>query len=140
MGVDLARFATPPDETDAELRTQLLLPEGVPVFLSVGGVEGRKNTIRILEAFIIARRSWPEARLVVAGGASLLDHGSYQAAFARALAASALPAGAVIVTGPLPATADARALPRGGAAALPLGEGRLRPRGAGRPWRAACQC
>jgi glycosyltransferase-like protein len=101
-GVDLGRFATPPDETDTELRAQLFLPEGVPVFLSVGGVEGRKNTIRSLEAFIIARRSWPEGRLVVAGGASLLDHGSYQATFARALAASGLPEGAVIVTGPLP--------------------------------------
>jgi glycosyltransferase-like protein len=101
-GVDLGRFATPPDETDAALRARLDLPEGVPVFLSVGGVEGRKNTIRILEAFAIARRDWPQARLVIAGGASLLDHGSYQAAFARALAASGLPEGAVIVTGPLP--------------------------------------
>ena len=101
-GVDIARFATPPDETDAELRAELALPEGVPVFLSIGGVEGRKNTIRSLEAFIIAQRSWPEARLVVAGGASLLDHGSYQTAFAQALAESALPDGAVIVTGPLP--------------------------------------
>jgi glycosyltransferase-like protein len=101
-GVDIARFATPPDETDAELREQFGPPEGVPVFLSVGGVEGRKNTIRSLEAFIIARLSWPEARLVVAGGASLLDHGSYQTAFAQALAESALPEGAVVVTGPLP--------------------------------------
>jgi glycosyltransferase-like protein len=101
-GVDLGRFATSPDETDAELRAQLSLPEGVPVFLSVGGVEGRKNTIRIMEAFTIARQSWPEARLVIAGGASLLDHGSYQTAFARALATSGLAEGAVSVTGPLP--------------------------------------
>jgi glycosyltransferase-like protein len=101
-GVDLARFATPADETDAELRARLALPDGAPVFLSVGGVESRKNTIRILEAFVIARPAWPRARLVIAGGASLLDHGSYQAAFARALAASSLPEEAVIVTGPLP--------------------------------------
>ena len=101
-GVDLGRFATPPDETDTELRAQLALPEGVPVFLSVGGVEARKNTIRILEAFAIARRVHRQARLVIAGGASLLDHGSYQAAFAGALAASGLPEGAVVVTGPLP--------------------------------------
>jgi glycosyltransferase-like protein len=101
-GVDLGRFATPADETDAELRARLDLPEGVPVFLSVGGVEGRKNTIRTLEAFAITRHDWPQARLVIAGGASLLDHDSYQAAFARTLAASGLPEGAVIVTGPLP--------------------------------------
>ena len=101
-GVDLARFTTAPDETDPELRGQLMLLEGAPVFLSVGGIEARKNTIRILEAFAIARQSFPQARLVIAGGASLLDHGSYQTAFARALAASGLPEGAVIVTGPLP--------------------------------------
>jgi glycosyltransferase-like protein len=101
-GVDLDRFAKSPDETDAELRLQLALPKDVPVFLSVGGVERRKNTIRILEAFAIARQTYREARLVIAGGASLLDHGSYRAAFARALAASGLPEGAVRVTGPLP--------------------------------------
>ena len=101
-GVDLGRFATPPDETDAELRGQLALPEDAPVFLSVGGVEERKNSIRILDAFAIARQSWPQARLVIAGGASILDHGRYQAAFTRALDASGLPPGAVTVTGPLP--------------------------------------
>jgi glycosyltransferase-like protein len=101
-GVDLDRFATPPDDTDAELHEQLSLPEGVPVFLSVGGVEGRKNTVRILEAFAMTRRTHRHARLVIAGGASLLDHGSYQGAFTRALAASGLAEGAVIVTGPLP--------------------------------------
>jgi glycosyltransferase-like protein len=101
-GVDLDRFATPPDRTDAELRARLALPGGVPVFLSVGGVEARKNTIRILEAFAIARRTWPRSRLVIAGGASLLDHGSYQAAFTRALDASRLPRGAVAVMGRVP--------------------------------------
>ena len=101
-GVDLARFSPSPDETDAELRARLSLPGDAPVFLSVGGVEARKNTIRILEAFAIARRDHPQARLVVAGGASLLDHGSYQAAFTQTLAASRLPEDAVIVTGPLP--------------------------------------
>ena len=101
-GVDLGRFAALPDETDAELRAHLALPGDAPVFLSVGGVESRKNTIRILEAFAIACRDHPQARLVVAGGASLLDHGSYQAEFARARAASGLPEDAVLVTGPLP--------------------------------------
>ena len=101
-GVDLERFVTPPDATDAALRAQLGLREGAPMFLSVGGVEARKNTIRILEAFATARKSWPGARLVIAGGASLLDHGGYQTAFARALGASGLPDDAVTVMGPVP--------------------------------------
>ena len=73
-----------------------------PVFLAVGGVEERKNTIRLLEAFRILRSQIPSCRLVIAGGASLLDHDAYQARFARMLAQSGLPAGAVIRTGPLP--------------------------------------
>ena len=101
-GVDLGRFSPSPDETDAELRERLSLSGDAPVFLSVGGVEARKNTIRILEAFAMARRDHPQARLIVAGGASLLDHGSYRADFARVLAASGLPQGSVLVTGPLP--------------------------------------
>jgi glycosyltransferase-like protein len=101
-GVDLGRYAAAPDETDAELRARLALPGDGPVFLSVGGVEERKNSIRIVDAFAIARRSWPQSRLVIAGGASLLDHGRYRAAFARAFDASGLPKDAVQVTGPLP--------------------------------------
>jgi glycosyltransferase-like protein len=101
-GVDLGHFATPPDGTDTELRAQLSLPNWGPLFLSVGGVEARKNTVRILEAFMLARQNWPQARLVIAGGASLLDHSLYQTAFGRVLAASGLPEDAVIVTGPLP--------------------------------------
>jgi len=45
-----------------------------PVCLLVGGVEQRKNTPRLLHAFARLRRSeaaWADARLVVAGGASL---------------------------------------------------------------------
>ncbi len=86
-----------------------------PYFLAVGGVEARKNTLRILEAFRIVRASRPHMRLVIAGGASLLDHGAYQAEFAAALAGSGLPEDAVIRTGPV-ADAQMPALYRGAAA------------------------
>jgi glycosyltransferase-like protein len=101
-GVDGARYGAGPDETDALLRDFLSLPDGAPLFLSIGGIEERKNTIRILEAFVRARGSYPTARLVIAGGASLLDHGGYQEAFRAAVDASGLPPGAVIISGPLP--------------------------------------
>jgi glycosyltransferase-like protein len=100
-GVDTKRFSPVTDAGDAALRSLLNLPAG-EVFLAVGGVEPRKNTVRILEAFRIVHARHPSSCLVIAGGASLLDHDSYQADFAAALAASGLPDGAVIRTGPLP--------------------------------------
>jgi glycosyltransferase-like protein len=100
-GVDMRRFSPAADDTDAQLRAKLNL-RGAPVFLAVGGVEARKNTIAILAAFGSAQRRWPQARLVIAGGASVLDHAAYQQQFAEALARSGLPAGAVICAGPLP--------------------------------------
>jgi glycosyltransferase-like protein len=102
-GVDTSRFSPTPDATDAELRARLRLPPGgASVFLAVGGVEERKNTVRLLEAFRIVQSQLASCRLVIAGGASLLDHDAYQAQFARTLAQSGLPPDAVIRTGPLP--------------------------------------
>lgn len=100
-GVDLARFRPEPDGAEASLRARFDLGGG-PVILSVGGVEERKNTLRILDAFRQIRAIHGEARLLIAGGASLLDHGSYRAAFARDLAASRLPPTAVTITGAIP--------------------------------------
>lgn len=79
-GVDTSRFSPRADETDARLRDRLDLPPG-PVFLCVGGVEARKNTLRILDAFAQVRAVRPDAQLVIAGGVSLLDHGAYQSQF-----------------------------------------------------------
>jgi glycosyltransferase involved in cell wall biosynthesis len=72
------------------------------VFLAVGGVEQRKNTIRLLEAFRTIHAQHRASRLIIAGGASLLDHNAYRARFIKALAQSGLPEGAVIRTGPWP--------------------------------------
>jgi glycosyltransferase-like protein len=102
-GVDRVRFSPVPDGADAALRTRLGLGEG-PVYLSVGGIEARKNTLRVLQAFISVRTASPTAQLVIAGGASLLDHSAAQAAFAAALAAAGLASGrgaAVIAIGEL---------------------------------------
>jgi len=101
-GVDTRRFTPVPDATDVALRARLGLAPGTPMLLAIGGVEERKNTIRLLEAFRMLRPAHPACRLVIAGGASLLDHDAYQARFAAALAHSGLPDGAVIRTGPWP--------------------------------------
>jgi glycosyltransferase-like protein len=100
-GVDRGRFSPTPDATDAALRARLNLPLGAPIFLALGGVEERKNTIRLLQAFQALRLQHPSARLLIAGGASLLDHDAYQARFAGVLSHSGASASAVIRTGPL---------------------------------------
>jgi glycosyltransferase-like protein len=101
-GVDMERFSPTPDATDAALRARLGLSPGTPVFLAVGGVEERKNTIRLLEAFRTVHARHPTCRLAIAGGASLLDHGAYQEHFSAVLACSGLPDEAVVRTGPWP--------------------------------------
>lgn len=100
-GVDTARFSPVPDATDAELRARLNLPTDAPIFLAIGGVEERKNTVRLFQAFQALHAQHPSSRLVIAGGASLLDHDAYQARFAGMLAHGGASARAVMRTGTL---------------------------------------
>ena len=82
-GVDAARFTVNHDAASPS----------PPRFLAIGGVEERKNTLRILEAFIEVRRVLPSAQLVIAGGASLLNHDLYAQNFQALLAANSLAVG-----------------------------------------------
>lgn len=91
-GVDLARWTPEPNERDLALRAGLGLGPG-PVVLAVGGIEPRKNTLRILQAFLLLRARLPRAQLVIAGGASLLDHGAYAREFEARVAAAGLARG-----------------------------------------------
>jgi glycosyltransferase-like protein len=101
-GVDTLRFSPVHDETDAELRTRLNISPNASVFLAVGGVEERKNTIRILQAFSMLRSQLSSAQLLIVGGASLLDHDEYRERFANALRQSGTAAEAVIRAGTWP--------------------------------------
>lgn len=103
-GVDLAAYRSTPDLRDAVVRERWALGGG-PIVLSVGGLEARKNTFGIIEAFARLRERHPGAQLVIAGGASLLDHASYRARCQAALTVHGLAAGSsgpVIETGPVP--------------------------------------
>jgi glycosyltransferase-like protein len=100
-GVDLSWYTSVVDERDAILRHRLGLGGG-PVYLAIGGIEARKNTLRILHAFRRVHESLPAAQLVIAGGASLLNHCIFRQDFETALSKSRLPPGAVVITGPLP--------------------------------------
>ncbi|HBF30957.1 MSMEG_0565 family glycosyltransferase [Rhizobium sp.] len=84
-GVDVARFKPERDEHDLRLAEAYSQGRG-PVYLAIGGVEERKNTLGILKAFAQVLAVRPDARLWIAGGVSLLDHSVYQAAFAAELA------------------------------------------------------
>jgi glycosyltransferase-like protein len=103
-GVDLSVYRPEPARTDADIRERWGLGPG-PIVLAVGGFEERKNTAGIIAAFARLRQRHPAAQLVVAGGASLLDHAPYRARCRAALAAAGLALGsgaAVIETGPVP--------------------------------------
>jgi glycosyltransferase-like protein len=97
-GVDRRRLSSATDATALALRQRLTLPDG-PVFLSVGGIEARKNSLGMLEAFRQVRAIHPAAQFVIAGGASLLDHRGYQAEFRAALSALGEIANAVHILG-----------------------------------------
>lgn len=99
-GVDSKRFTSRADERDTALRVRYHLPEGKRLILSVGGIEPRKNTRLLLEAFSELCQEQADLHLVVAGGASLLDHSAYRAAFDRQLHESGLTT-QVSVTGPV---------------------------------------
>lgn len=100
-GVDRNRFSSEPQPQDAEVADRLGLPRGGPLFLAIGGIEARKNTLQILEAFRQVHSFEPRAVLVIAGGASVLDHAGYQDRFRSALGSSGLPPSSVRVLGPV---------------------------------------
>lgn len=104
-GVQRDRFSPLRQPADAALAQRLGVRTGAPVVLALGGIEQRKNTVRLLQAFVLLRAAWPEAQLVVAGGASLLDHAPYAREFAAVVQTSGLATGrgeAIVLTGALP--------------------------------------
>jgi len=69
-GVDAARFAAAiPDTRHGDY------------VLAVGGIEPRKGSIDLLDAFALLRRDLPGLRLVLAGGETLFDYRDYRAAW-----------------------------------------------------------
>jgi glycosyltransferase-like protein len=78
-GIDTTRFMDSMGST-TELKQQLGVREG-PVFLTVGGIEPRKNSIGLLQAFAKVRLQLPTAQLIIAGGATLFDYQPYRNSF-----------------------------------------------------------
>ncbi|MFH7245774.1 MAG: MSMEG_0565 family glycosyltransferase [Spirulina sp.] len=95
-GVDIQRFSPYPKSTDADLKTAYNLT-GFPIYLTVGGIEPRKNSLGLLEAFAQVRRHHPQAQLVIAGGATLFDYQTYRDQFFQRVAALGLTVGLDII-------------------------------------------
>ncbi|MFN8111230.1 MAG: MSMEG_0565 family glycosyltransferase [Thermoleophilia bacterium] len=74
-GVDTTRF-TPGDPAQRRAARASLGVRGRLVLLTVGGVEPRKGSLTLLDAFARVRQALPEHRplLIVAGGATLFDY------------------------------------------------------------------
>lgn len=79
-GVDLNRFSSMRNGLEADLKQQLGLT-GSPIYLTVGGIEPRKNSILLLKAFAKVLDHYPQAQLVIAGGATLFDYQDYRSQF-----------------------------------------------------------
>lgn len=77
-GVNCQRFSSNPNF--AEVKRKLGL-HGWPIYLTVGGIEPRKNSITLLQAFIEILTQYPQAQLVIAGGATLFDYQPYREEF-----------------------------------------------------------
>ena len=104
-GVDLQRFTPHRQSGDRAVAQRLGIKPDVPLILSVGGIEERKNTVRLVRAFRRVRRELPSAQLLIAGGASLLKHDAYLREFEAALREGALESGPscdVVIAGAVP--------------------------------------
>lgn len=79
-GVDAERFeaAAAPGASSMRRRWTEQLGEYV---LALGGIEPRKGSIDLLEAFALLSRSRPELKLVFGGGETLFDYRPYREAF-----------------------------------------------------------
>ncbi|MGI4812270.1 MAG: MSMEG_0565 family glycosyltransferase [Janthinobacterium lividum] len=111
-GVDLTRFTPRANAHDALLVQRFglrgaSLQDGTaagPVFLSIGGIEQRKNPLRALAAFLQVRERFPHAQWLIAGGASLLDHSAVATQFRAAVAQTGIaigPGAPIVVAGAL---------------------------------------
>ncbi|MCY7274426.1 MAG: MSMEG_0565 family glycosyltransferase [Phormidesmis sp. CAN_BIN44] len=76
-GVNLERFSSIANGLESSLKEQLGL-NGSPIYLTVGGIEPRKNSIRLLQAFGQVLEDHQMAQLVIAGGATLFDYQTYR--------------------------------------------------------------
>lgn len=100
-GVNTQRFSAEPDGSECQLKQRLRL-HGSPIYLTVGGIEPRKNSIRLLQAFAQVLVDYPNAQLVIAGGATLFDYQVYRQDFFALVQDLGVAVQSLIVPGDIP--------------------------------------
>jgi glycosyltransferase-like protein len=75
-GVDAARFAAAADDTAGQSRWRSRI--GGPYVVAVGGIEPRKGTLDLVEAWPLVAAARPDLRLAIAGGETLFDYRDYR--------------------------------------------------------------
>jgi glycosyltransferase-like protein len=101
-GVNTQTFSTVANGSEASVKKRLGLTD-CPIFLTVGGIEPRKNSIALLQAFKQLLADYPNAQLVIAGGATLFDYQEYRDRFLAIAEQAKLTLGkSVILPGVLP--------------------------------------
>lgn len=79
-GTNTQKFASKSNGLEAELKQRLGIT-GNPVYLSIGGIEPRKNSLKLLQAFNQVLKIHPQAQLIIAGGDTLFDYEPYRVEF-----------------------------------------------------------
>ncbi|ELS03927.1 glycosyltransferase, MSMEG_0565 family [Xenococcus sp. PCC 7305] len=79
-GINTQRFSSDANGSERELKQRLGIT-GDHVYLSIGGIEPRKNSLRLLQAFSQILKVHPQAQLVIAGGETLFDYQPYRNEF-----------------------------------------------------------
>ena len=106
-GVNNQQFSSSNNGAETALKSQFGL-DGWPIYLTVGGIEPRKNSLLLLQAFTQVLRQYPQAQLVIAGGATLFDYQAYRQEFFSLAQSSGVPIGKSLI---LPGTIADRQLP-----------------------------
>ena len=79
-GINPQKFSSQINGLEIELKERLGIT-GDPIYLSIGGIEPRKNSLKLLQAFSQVLKTYPQAQLVIAGGDTLFDYKPYRQEF-----------------------------------------------------------
>ena len=97
-GVDTLRFSPSASGLESHLQQSLHL-QGSPIYLTVGGIEPRKNSIALLTAFFQVLTTHPNAQLIIAGGDTFFDYSPYREQFFKAVQQLGIPEKSLVLPG-----------------------------------------
>lgn len=79
-GVNLNRFSSKKDGLEIPLKAKLEIT-GNPIYLTIGGIEPRKNSLQLVPALAEVLKVYPNAQLIIAGGETLFNYDDYAQQF-----------------------------------------------------------